>query len=144
MYLGDYIVIDEEKGPYNFLCSCVSTGTIFTAVVDNDKRTLFDNSEFLKDKPHACSFLRAAEDGRILCTIHETSPAQCKAYRCILMEIFTNNIRIGYITGTWALHSDNKKLREIYETGLTLLPTEFEDKERWMAEFLVEKGYMVK
>ena len=38
MYLGDYIVIDHQIGPFEFACESVSTGTTFTARVDEDKR----------------------------------------------------------------------------------------------------------
>lgn len=145
MYLGDYIVIDEKIDTYRFLCSSVSTGTGFEAVVDADKQSLFDNLDFLLDKPHACSFLRPAGDGRIVCTIHETSPFQCKSYRCIIMEIYTkDNNRIGYITGTMALHSEDKTLRSIYENGMKTLPDSTSEKEEWLAQYIAGNGYTIR
>ena len=46
MYLGDYIVIDHQIGPFEFACESVSTGTTFTARVDEDKREIFRNHAF--------------------------------------------------------------------------------------------------
>lgn len=144
MYLGDYIQIEEKTGPYQFSCSCVSTGTPFLAVVDEDKRNIFDNPEFSQQNPHACSFLRPAGDGRVICTIHETSPAQCKIYRCVILKITRpGSGQIGYITGTGALHSDDKELREIYEKGLSSIPPSCRDREEWIAAYLTEQGYQV-
>ncbi len=51
MYLGDYIVIDEECGPFTFACSSVSTGTPFTAEVDADKRHLFLDRTWIDAHP---------------------------------------------------------------------------------------------
>jgi hypothetical protein len=41
MYLGDYIVIEQQLGPFLFACESVSTGTPFVACVDPDKREIF-------------------------------------------------------------------------------------------------------
>lgn len=144
MYLGDYIQIEEKKGSYQFSCSCASTGTPFHAVVDEDKRDIFDNTEFSHQNPHACPFLRPKEDGRIVCTIHEDSPAQCKIYRCVVFRIFrADSSQAGYITGTGALHSDDKELRDTYEKGVSSIPGSFKDKEELLAAYLTEQGYLV-
>ena len=77
MYLGDYIVIEQQTGPFRFACESVSTGTPFTAEIDEDKRGIFLDRTFPDQHPHACRFLRP--DGALLrCTIHRDSPAQCK------------------------------------------------------------------
>ena len=86
MYLGDYIVIERQTGPFEFACESVSTGTPFTAEVDEDKRTIFSDRSFPDQHPSACRFLRP--DGDLLrCTIHRDSPAQCKFYRCVVMRV---------------------------------------------------------
>ena len=145
MHLGDYIVIEEQKGPYQFLCCSVSTGTTFEAEIDEDKRIFFDDQDFLGEHPHACSFLRPSTKERIVCTIHETSPVQCKSYRCIVSEIFSkDNTRIGYITGTGALHSDDENLKNLYEKGLMAVQSSQIDKEKWLADFFIQNGYLVK
>jgi Fe-S-cluster containining protein len=100
MHMGDYITIEETIGPFDFLCSSVTTGTPFIARVDDDKRALFMNRTWIEQHPTACRFLRPIGD-RTICTIHETSPIQCKAYRCSIMQIFSSdNKLLGKVTGT--------------------------------------------
>ena len=41
MYMGDYIAIEHQIGPFEFACESVSTGTPFIARVDEDKRDIF-------------------------------------------------------------------------------------------------------
>lgn len=141
MYLGDYIVIDAKTGPYTFSCSCVSTNTLFQAVVDEDKRNFFDNTEFSRAHPHACPFLRPTDDGRIVCTIHKTSPAQCKMYRCVAVRIFSGEKQIGYITCMGALHSDDPSLRSLYESCVQQIPDEDQERDEWFARLFEKYGY---
>jgi len=51
MYLGDYIVIEQQTGPFTFACESVSTGTPFTAEVDEDKRAIFSDHSFGRAPP---------------------------------------------------------------------------------------------
>jgi Fe-S-cluster containining protein len=141
MYLGDYIVIDTKTGPYSFSCSCVSTNTHFLAVVDEDKREIFDREWFSRQHPHACPFLRPADDGRIVCTIHETSPAQCKIYRCVAVRIYSGEQQVGYITGMGALHSDDQALRSLYESCASQIPKEDQERDEWLARYFEKHGY---
>ena len=53
MFLGDYIVIERQTGPFTFECESVSTGTPFTAEVDEDKRTIFSDFTF-PEQPSGC------------------------------------------------------------------------------------------
>lgn len=141
MYLGDYIAIDNQTGPYSFACSCVSTNTPFLAVVDEDKREIFDSHEFSHAHSHACPFLRPAGDNRIVCTIHDTSPAQCKIYRCASVKIFDGKNKVGYITGMGALHSDDPALRALYESCASHLPESGQKRDAWLARYFEERGY---
>jgi len=141
MYLGDYIVINCQTGPFEFLCESVSTGTPFTARIDEDKRDLFREDSFLKEHPNACRFLRP--DGNLLrCTIHHDSPAQCKFYRCVLMKIYNRSgTLIGTVTGTYNLHSENAALREIWDRETKGVPESRLEHET--AKILQQKGYLV-
>lgn len=141
MYLGDYIVIDAKIGPYSFSCYCVSTNTPFQAVVDEDKRRFFDNDKFSNAHPHACPFLRPTGDGRIVCTIHETSPVQCKLYRCVALKIYSGEKQVGYITGMGALHSDDPDLRSLYDSCTSQIPKEEQERDKWFACFFEKHGY---
>ncbi len=114
MYLGDYIIIEAERGPFTFQACCVSTGTEFIAVIDDDKTGLFSDRSWIANHPSACPFLRPSGE-HIVCTIHATSPAQCKAYRCIVFRILSQDEEeIGIVTGTLHLHSDNKDLLKVW------------------------------
>lgn len=144
MYLGDYIVIEQQLGPFLFAAESVSTGTPFIAEIDEDKRHLFVDHTFPEQHPAACRFLRP--DGALCrCTIHRDSPAQCKFYRCIVMNVHDSSGRmLGQVTGTLALHSDDPELRKVWEEVEHKRPKADDNAEPWIAAFLTEKGYRVK
>jgi Fe-S-cluster containining protein len=143
MYLGDYIVIERKTGPFTFECESVSTGTPFTAEVDADKRELFSDFSFPEKHPSACRFLRP--DGQMVrCTIHRDSPPQCKFYRCVVMQVSDpSGNALGSVTGTLALHSADPGLREVWEEAERLRPKDDETAERWLCQFLKERGYRI-
>ena len=143
MYLGDYIAIERQVGPYEFECESVSTGTPFLARVDDDKREIFKDTSWLNEHPTACRFLRPCGE-QVLCTIHGTSPAQCKFYRCVVMRIFdTRGVLIGRVTGTLALHSEDREVREIWEAALREIPEGSGDIEERLQKVLESHGYRV-
>ncbi len=143
MYLGDYIVIERQTGPFRFECESVSTGTPFTAEVDEDKREIFLDHSFPEHHPGACRFLRPDGD-LVRCTIHRDSPAQCKFYRCVVMRVADSRGNpLGYITGTLALHADDPALRSVWDEVGRKRPKPDEEAEPWIAAFLEEKGYRV-
>jgi len=143
MYLGDYIVIEEQTGPFTFSCESVSTGTPFIAEIDKDKQEIFLNHSFPETHPHACRFLRP--DGELLrCTIHRDSPAQCKFYRCVAMRVSDSSGKLlGYVTGALALHSSDPDLRRVWDGLVRQRPGSDEEAEPWIAAFLSGKGYRV-
>jgi Fe-S-cluster containining protein len=143
MSMGDCIAIEGEIAPLTFACESVSTGTPFTAVVDEDKRDLFLDTSWSGHHPSPCPFLRPRGD-HILCTIHETSPPQCKYYRCVVMRVFDRQGNLaGKVTGTLALHSDDPDLREIWESALGAVPEWSEDLEDLLQRVLEGHGYRV-
>ena len=143
MYLGDYIALERRAGPYEFECESVSTGTPFLARVDEDKREIFNDSSWLDEHPAACRFLRPSGE-HLLCTIHETSPSQCKFYRCVAMRIYDpRGVLAGKVTGTLALHSEDKDLRKIWEAALREIPEWSADIEERLQKVLEAQGYRV-
>lgn len=145
MYLGDYIIIEEQTGPYEFKGLCVSTNTPFTAEIDEDKHHLFDDRTWIRKHPSACQFLRPAGDGRIVCTNHVTSPTQCKYYRCIVMRISDENgNEIGTVTGTLALRTYDTGLRRIWEDGERGVAGTEEEREEQMRKHLESRGYTIR
>jgi len=143
MHMGDYIAIERQLGPFDFECESVSTGTPFLARVDDDKRGIFLGHAWLDEHPTACRFLRPSGE-HILCTIHGTSPAQCKFYRCVVMRIFDpSGFVVGKVTGTLALHSDSQDLRGIWEAALREIPEWSGDIEARVQKVLESHGYRV-
>jgi Fe-S-cluster containining protein len=143
MHMGDYIAVGHEVGPFTFECESVSTGTPFLAIVDKDKRELFLDSAWIGRHPTACRFLRPRGE-HVICTIHDTSPAQCKFYRCVVMRILDRNgVTVGTVTGTLALHSDNQEVRGIWEPALREIPEWSGDIEARLQEVLEAHGYRV-
>jgi Fe-S-cluster containining protein len=141
MYLGDYIVIEEQTGPFSFACCSVSTGTPFFAEVDEDKRHLFSDHAWIDARPNACRFLRPDGD-LIRCTIHRDSPPQCKFYRCVVMRILdASGDERGFITGTLALHSDDVALRTAYDEAMRGIRDSEPGAEERLREFLEKDGY---
>ena len=51
MCMGDYIVIENQIGPFEFACESVSTGTPFTAIIDDDKYQIFLDHTFPDQHP---------------------------------------------------------------------------------------------
>jgi len=143
MYMGDYIAIEHQLGPFEFACESVSTGTPFIARIDKDKREIFLDHTFPDQHPAACRFLRPDGD-RIRCTIHETSPCQCKFYRCVVMRIFDSrrNLR-GTVTGTLSLHSNDPILRSVWETAEREISPDAGDREGLLQQYLETHGYLV-
>lgn len=141
MYLGDYIVIEEQTGPFAFRCCSVSTGTGFTAEIDPDKRHLFSDLRWIEQHPAACRFLRPDGD-LVRCTIHRDSPAPCKFYRCTVLRISgAGGTEIGRITGTLALHSDDPQLRAAYDAAMKEIRESDTDAEERLAAFLRNRGF---
>jgi Fe-S-cluster containining protein len=144
MYLGDYIVIEEQTGPFSFRCCSVSTGTPFTAEIDPDKRHLFTDIRWTEDHPHACRFLRPDGD-LIRCTIHRDSPQQCKFYRCVVMRISEQSGKeIGIVTGTLSLHSGDPALRAAYDAAMAGIRDSDPGAEERLEEFLRQRGYTIR
>lgn len=143
LFLGDYIVIEQEIGPFEFQCLSVSTGTVFTARIDDDKRDIFLNISWIAEHPAACPFLRPQDD-RIVCTVHETSPYQCKAYRCIILRIFSpDGQEVGRVNGTYGLITDDSELRLVWEEGKRVIDWWAGDMEDCICRFLERRGYTV-
>ncbi len=143
MHLGDYIVIERQTGEFVFDCQCASTGTAFTAEVDEDKRRIFTDFSFSDTHPQACPFLRP--DGDLLrCTIHRDSPAQCKFYRCVVMHVSDESGHLlGTVRGTLDLHSSDPDLWALWYKIVRERPKSDEEAEPWIAAVLEKKGYRV-
>lgn len=144
MSLGDYITIERQIGPYDFEGCCVSTDTRFHAVIDPDKRDLFADNAWISSHSSACPFLRPSGD-RIVCTIHETSPFQCKFYRCrVLIIADRDDHALGWVTGTLSLMSDNPDLRKDWEDTEKNRKAVDLPEEEYFRQSLEKKGYRVR
>ena len=143
MYMGDYIVIEHQISPFEFACESVSTGTPFIARIDEDKRDIFLDSTFPDQHPTACRFLRP-EGNLVRCTIHESSPCQCKFYRCVVMKIFDRQgTQLGRVNGNLSLHSDDPNLRAQWEEAGRKISHISDNAEMQLLQYLKDKGYRV-
>jgi hypothetical protein len=143
MYMGDYIVIEHQIGPFEFACESVSTGTPFIARIDDDKHQIFLDHTFPDEHPTACRFLRPEGD-LIRCVIHDSSPGQCKYYRCIVMRIFDSHGNLtGTVTGNLSLHSNDAVLRGLWEAEERRISQISSDAEIWLQKYLEENGFRV-
>lgn len=141
MCMGDYIEIDRQVGQFEFLGSSVSTGTPFLARVDSDKQEIFSDRTWSEMHPSACPFLRPLKD-RFVCTIHDTSPVQCKAYRCVVTRIRSpDGVEIGHVTGTLALHTRDPELRDAWRELEHVIDADPVAAEPRIAYLLTLKGY---
>ena len=144
MYMGDYIGIERETGPFEFDCVSVSTGTPFHAHIDEDKQNLFLDRRWIEKHPRACRFLRPAGNSRVVCTIHETNATQCKFYRCVVMRIYSpDGTYCGKVNGNLSLHTEDPALKELWEAADRVIPWSSPEVEKWIASFLRKKGYIV-
>ena len=142
-YMGDYIVIEHQIGPFEFACESASTGTPFVARIDEDKHHIFLDHTFPDQHPGACRFLRPDGD-LIRCVIHDSSPCQCKYYRCMIMRIFdSQESLIGTVTGNLSLHSNDAVLRRLWEAEESRISHLSADEEIWLQKYLEDKGYRV-
>jgi Fe-S-cluster containining protein len=141
MHLGDYIVIETQTAPFEFIGCCVSTGTEFIAHIDEDKRELFSDHSWIRNQPSACPFLRPSGD-RIICTIHKTSPVQCKLYRCVVFRILSPvGEVIGRVTGDLNLHTEDPELRLTWDEMIHHISGSPENSEEMIRSLLEERGY---
>jgi Fe-S-cluster containining protein len=143
MHMGDYLAIERQIDSYAYACSSVSTGTPFLAVIDADKRSLFEDRTWNDHNPSACSF-QCPRGDQFVCTIHETSPPQCKAYQCVVLHIHSSEGKsIRIVSGTLALHTDDRTLRQIWDTGERVMDRSRDGAEERITQFLKTKGYQV-
>jgi Fe-S-cluster containining protein len=143
MYMGDYIVIEHQISAFEFACESVSTGTPFIARIDDNKREIFQDLTFSDQHPAACRFLRPDGD-RVRCTIHETSPAQCRFYRCVVMRVLdSEGVLLGTVRGTLDLHSDDPGLRAVWEMAEREISPGADDREERLQQYLETHGYKI-
>jgi Fe-S-cluster containining protein len=141
MHMGDYIIVEKQDGPFEFTGCCVSTGTEFTAMIDPDKHDLFLDQTWIRDHPSACPFLRPF-GGSIVCTIHGTSPVQCKMYRCVVYRVSSIEGKvIGSVTGTLNLHSEDPDLCHTWEAIQSEIGQIPGEEEYSIKKLLEERGY---
>jgi hypothetical protein len=143
MHMGECIEVEETLGPFEFLCSAMATGTTFLARIDPDKLDLYMDRAWIEQHPSACPFLRPSGE-RVVCTIHATSPVQCKAYRCRVLQVLgADGSVIGTVTGTLALHTEDLQLREEWARAQAVIAWGAPDVEAQITRYFRHRGYRV-
>jgi hypothetical protein len=79
-----------------------------------------------------------------VCTIHATSPVQCKAYRCRVLQVLgADGSVIGTVTGTLALHTEDLQLREEWARAQAVIAWGAPDFEAQITRYFRHRGYRV-
>lgn len=77
--MGEVLSVVEDCGGYRFLLLNRYTGEKSQVSIDQDKRSLYLDSDSL---PAACPFLRFGPEGTAYCTVHQTRPEMCREFGC--------------------------------------------------------------
>jgi hypothetical protein len=79
----------------------------------------------------------------IICTIHASSPEQCKRYRCTAFRISSPKGEvIGRVTGELNLHTQDPGLRSAWDDLPMDFPAFPDKSEDMLMRFLEERGYL--
>jgi len=126
---------------FEFACESVSTGTPFTACIDEDKLGIFSDCTFPDAHPHACRFLRP--DGKLLrsrsTVTARPSASSTGAWLCGSL----------ILTGSFVERSPGPStIRKTQRSGHSgraekEIPESCPDAEERRAEFLTSHGYRV-
>jgi hypothetical protein len=57
------------------------------------------------------------------------------------LKIYSGEKQVGYITGMGALHSDDPDLRSLYDSCISQIPKEEQERDEWFACFFEKNGY---
>jgi len=122
--MGEVIEILEETKPLTFRIGYTTTGEERRVEVDPDKKDLFLCRASVSKHSLACPFLREAEPGRIICTVHGSRPDLCRYYSCFrILVLDPAGKRIGKVTeNTRYLVTMDHRLREIWDRDISGIP----------------------
>ncbi|WP_255332002.1 YkgJ family cysteine cluster protein [Methanocalculus taiwanensis] len=108
---GRYITINQKiGGAYSVTLSL--TKESFMAVLDPGRSTLFADTSYQNEHPHACPFLRREDEDRVICTIYRSRPRFCRDYICCTGKVMREDALCGEMKGRRDLKTDDPALQD--------------------------------
>ncbi|HOI13623.1 MAG TPA: YkgJ family cysteine cluster protein [Methanoculleus sp.] len=141
------IEIEKRLTSRDFLCRQKVVGGTFRARVEERFLDVFRDTAENDAHPSWCPFLRPLpeDEGKYICTIHDSRPLICRSYACCAMRIFTSDGReAGKVKGRRSLDTEDAALRRCWEESVAPLGTD--DDIAWRSEvagILGRAGYRV-
>ena len=117
----------------NLPASLFSTGTPFTAIIDDDEpQILLDHTFAIAPLP---TVLRPDSGNLIQYTIMKHAPSSVKTI-CVIMRIFNSHGNLsGTVTGNLSLHSNDAVLRGLWEAEERRISHLSADEEIWLQKY---------
>ncbi|MDV4342616.1 YkgJ family cysteine cluster protein [Methanoculleus sp. YWC-01] len=144
---GQLIEIEKRLTSRDYLCRQKVVGGTFRARVEERFLDAFRDTAENDAHPSWCPFLRGlpGEEGKYICTIHDSRPLICRSYVCCAMRIFAPDGReAGKVKGRRSLDTEDAVLRRCWEESVVPLGTD--DDLVWRSEvagILGRAGYRV-
>ena len=144
---GELIEIEKRLTSRDFLCRQKIVGGTFRARVEERFLDAFRDSSGNDAHPSWCPFLRPlpGEQGKYVCTVHDSRSLVCRSYICCTMRIFAGDGReAGKVKGRRSLTTEDAALRRCWEESVVPLATD--DDTAWksdVAAVLERAGYRV-
>lgn len=148
MHAGDALIeIEKQLTGRDFLCRQKVVGGTFRARVEERFLDAFRDTAENDRHPAWCPFLRGlpGEEGKYVCTIHNSRPLICRSYVCCTMRIFdSGGQEAGKVKGRRSLATGDADLARCWDEGVAPLATD--DEIAWKSEvaaILGRAGYRV-
>ncbi len=144
---GELIEVEKRLTSRDFLCRQKIIGGTFRARIEERFLDAFRDASENKAHPSWCPFLRGlpGEEGKYVCTIHNSRPLICRSYTCCAMRIFGPDGReVGKVKGRRSLDTGDAALRRCWDESIAPLTTD--DDIVWRTEVtgtLERAGYRV-
>lgn len=142
--MGEIIAVREQLSDTRFRIWFTVTGEERTVILDPDKRDLYTTSP--APSGMACPFLRRAEGGSVICTVHGSRPDLCRQYGCFrILVLDDEGDRIGRVMdGTRFFTATDPDLHAFWHR--TCAGLDIPDERLWeetIAGILTRKGYRI-
>lgn len=148
MHAGGHLIeVEKRLTGRDFLCRQKIVGGTFRARIEERFLDAFRNTAENDAHPSWCPFLRAlpGEEGRYVCTIHNSRPLICRSYACCAMRIFgPDGKEVGKVKGRRSLDTGDDALRRCWDESIA--PLAIDDDIAWRTEVagvLGRAGYRV-
>jgi Fe-S-cluster containining protein len=144
---GELIEIEKRLTSRDYLCRQKIVGGTFRARVEERFLDAFKDTSKNDKHPSWCPFLRGlpGEEGKYVCTVHDSRPLICQSYFCCTMRIFTHDGQeVGKVKGRRSLVTEDAALRRCWEESVVPLGTD--DDIAWQSEVataLGQAGYRI-